>query len=128
MSDMYITFLGFFTLYTIFSDMCTTFFFWLLSLEQALSTLSTRISRYTNTIFVPGLSIFWSPALIYLAYRTFISLFSVALFGAGSIYPIYHVFWTCVHFLGGCSIWSRLYLPYLPGFQDMPILFLCQDS
>merc|ERR1711872_786747 len=49
--------------------------------------------------------------------------FCLALFGAGSIYPIYHVFRTCIPLFLGGSLWSRLYLPYLPCFSDMYTTF-----
>ena len=66
-----------------FSDMHTTFFA-LLSLEQALSTLSTMFFGH--------------------AYH----FFCLALFGAGSIYPIYHVFWTCIPLFGLLSLEQAL--------------------
>merc|ERR1711893_542421 len=74
--------------------------------------------------------------------------FLVTLFGAGSIYPIYHVFLTCIPLFFSLlsleqalstlstifldmyttffafSLWSRLYLPYLPCFLDMYTTFL----
>ena len=69
---------------------------------------------------------FWSRALIYLSTLFFghvYHFFLVALFGAGSIYPIYHVFQTCIPLFLPCSLWSRLYLPYLPCFSDMCTTF-----
>ena len=109
-----------------FSDMYTTFFGWL-SLEQALSTLSTMFFRHAYHFFCLALFGAGSIYPIYHVFRTCIPLFWLALFGAGSIYPIYHVFQTCIPLFLACSLWSRLYLPYLPWIQDIDILLLCWD-
>merc|ERR1711893_67577 len=70
-------------------------FLWL-SLEQALSTLSTMFFRHAYPFFCL-LSL--EQALSTLSTMFFghvYHFFCLALFGAGSIYPIYHVFRTCI--------------------------------